>query len=376
MATESNQKHPANTASTVKAAKPTRRFFDPWNSSSTGHQRAENRLAGSTSWRESRTRKLRSQFNDSTGGGGSRLADTVGAGSEGFGRDGRTESGGWVKGAPGLRSAAQPSIQESVKLRGEARLSPDGSPLPKRRRIEASIEHASEPQEIKQTMKNAAIINHALPDPIVQKHATSQHRDQSHTYEPSSQGKHQAPETTPSQNKLSQHSSLLSSASTVTTDAGYSPMTNQSARRTNLGRQLRRRSPQTPLLAKPIFRGLNFYINGSTYPTISDHKLKQLIAQHGGSVSLGLARRTVTHVIVGELNRNGGAGGGLAASKIQKEAALGSKGEGVKYIKADWVVECVRRMKRVSESDFQAEGMGTGGARQRSVLGMMKSHER
>ena len=55
--------------------------FDPWNSSSTGHQRAENRLGGSTGWRQSRNTKLSHQFK-SGGTGGKRISDQVGAGSE------------------------------------------------------------------------------------------------------------------------------------------------------------------------------------------------------------------------------------------------------------------------------------------------------
>lgn len=56
-------------------------YFDAWNSSSTGHQRAENRLGGSIGWRQSRTMKLSHQFK-SGGTGGRRISDRVGAGSE------------------------------------------------------------------------------------------------------------------------------------------------------------------------------------------------------------------------------------------------------------------------------------------------------
>lgn len=55
--------------------------FDAWNSSSTGHQRAENRLGGSIGWRESRAMKLSHQFK-SAGTGGKRISDLVGAGSK------------------------------------------------------------------------------------------------------------------------------------------------------------------------------------------------------------------------------------------------------------------------------------------------------
>lgn len=37
-------------------------FFDPWISSSTGHQRAENKAGSATAWRLSRTAKLTVQF--------------------------------------------------------------------------------------------------------------------------------------------------------------------------------------------------------------------------------------------------------------------------------------------------------------------------
>lgn len=56
-------------------------YFNAWNSSSTGHQRAENRLGGSTGWRQSRNSKLSHQFK-SGGTGGKRISDAVGAGSE------------------------------------------------------------------------------------------------------------------------------------------------------------------------------------------------------------------------------------------------------------------------------------------------------
>ena len=69
-------------------------------------------------------------------------------------------------------------------------------------------------------------------------------------------------------------------------------------------------------LPPQIFRSLTFYLSGSTHSSgISDPKLKSLFVQHGGSISIAPARRTVTHV---DLDSEGG---GLAASKIQKEVA-------------------------------------------------------
>jgi hypothetical protein len=69
---------------------------------------------------------------------------------------------------------------------------------------------------------------------------------------------------------------------------------------------------------------------------VSDHKLKQLLATYGASHSIALGRRTVTHVILGKINAKGvGAGGGLAASKIQKEITR-TGGKAVKFVNAEW----------------------------------------
>ena len=50
------------------AAQPSNRFFDPYNSSASGHQRFENRLSGSTIYAASREAKLRNQLNGRPGG--------------------------------------------------------------------------------------------------------------------------------------------------------------------------------------------------------------------------------------------------------------------------------------------------------------------
>lgn len=91
----------------------------------------------------------------------------------------------------------------------------------------------------------------------------------------------------------------------------------------------------TKLQEKQIFEGLCFYVNGSTAPLVSDHKLKHLLSMHGAQHSIVLGRRTVTHVILGVVNGNGGAGGGLAASKLQKEIAR-TRGKAVKYVTVEW----------------------------------------
>lgn len=93
------------------------------------------------------------------------------------------------------------------------------------------------------------------------------------------------------------------------------------------------------LRPKGIFDGLVVYINGSTHPLISDHRLKHILAENGGRVSINLGRRQVTHVILGKPSgeQGMGAGGGLAGGKVEKEIRrIG--GRGVKFVGVEWYV--------------------------------------
>lgn len=87
---------------------------------------------------------------------------------------------------------------------------------------------------------------------------------------------------------------------------------------------------------KNVFDGLVIYINGSTYPMVSDHKLKHLLAENGAKLSLHMGRRHVTHVILGAPGNHGvGAGGGLSGTKLEKEIKRVG-GCGVKYVGVKW----------------------------------------
>ncbi|KAI9678512.1 MAG: hypothetical protein M1822_007455 [Bathelium mastoideum] len=301
---------PSPSSSPTAAAQPTRTLFDPWNSSSTGHQRAENRLLGSTAWRNSRTRKLAHQFRAGAGsGGGVRLADTVGAGSAEFGRDGRTSTGGWVRGASGLRGEGQRSLWECV-----------GEGIGKE---EGAIEEEEEGRPA------------------------------------SGQG-----------DRVEEGDDLGFGVGLFGAGARRNEKAQSEDRATKEGEAAAiERKPRPP----QIFRSLTFYINGSTMPLISDHKLKQVLSAHGGNLSIALGRRTVTHVIIGvPCSTKGdipGVGGGLAASKIQKEITRVG-GKGVKFVGVEWVLASVKAGTRLSEARF--ETVKIGGAGQRSVLGMFE----
>ncbi|KAI9740938.1 MAG: hypothetical protein M1818_004544 [Claussenomyces sp. TS43310] len=242
--------------------------FDAWNSSSTGHQRAENRLGGSIGWRQSRSMKLTHQL---TSGhtGGKRISDTVGAGSE-----------EWDEKAKAL--------------------------IPKDVRARARFD---------------------IRDMIVSQ----------------------------------------------TSDLSKKPPSSSMAR-TDRGVMQSSGSADKSLIKTGMFHGLVIYINGSTHPLISDHKLKHLLAEHGARVSIHLGRRQVTHVILGRPcdtkdvkglahDSKAGAGGGLAATKIEKEIRRVG-GCGVK------VLDSIKNGKRLPETQYSILKMAAKG--QQSVYGMFK----
>lgn len=256
-----------------------RSTFDPYNSSATGHQRADNRLAGSTSWRASRTLKLSHQFRAGAGGG-ARVSDTVGAGSAKFGHDGWKENGGWERGASGLRNG-ESDIRDLF-----------GRRMVKRRKVDGCDE--ADGREGEKADGSRALDTETVKAAVSTK--TS--------------------ECDPSR------ASVVGSSRAKPTPTPASAL---------------------PLPLPPIFRNLTVYINGSTAPLVSDHRLKHLLVAHGANLSIALGRRTVTHVILGAQNQagrgggggGGGCGGGLAGGKLQRE--IGRVGGcGVRYVGVEW----------------------------------------
>lgn len=101
-----------------------------------------------------------------------------------------------------------------------------------------------------------------------------------------------------------------------------------------------------------IFDGLVIYVNGSTHPLISDHKLKHVLVENGARMSIHMGRRQVSHVILGQPSGpKGGAGGGLAGGKLDKEIRRVG-GCGVKYVGVEWVLESLKAGRRLPEARF------------------------
>jgi hypothetical protein len=296
------------------SAKPNRRFFDSWNSSSTGHQRADNSPAGSTSWRESRSLKLSNQFGGGASGG-AQLADTVGAGSEDFGKDDRLENGSWAKGAPGLRGRGQISVVEAFRV--------------KKLGVEDTATEKAKTKVMVDGAREQELDIFGIPSAQPVREASSQDQEQVSSYE---------------EHLLCENSSPDKQAKEIYQD----------------------QDTENTTISKPpqVFTGTCIYINGSTYPTISDHKLKHLLVTHGARLSIHLGRRSVTHVILGRPNASAvpGAGGGLSASKMQREITK-IRGKSVKFVTVEWIIESVANGKRAPEQRFEAVRLalkGTG----------------
>ncbi|KAI3326011.1 BRCA1 C terminus domain-containing protein [Xylariaceae sp. AK1471] len=275
-----------------KAAEPMYgQSFDPWNSSSTGHQRAENRLGASTGWRDSRNQKLMSQFTGGAGGG-KRVSDTVGAGSRSW--DPRAKA----LITPEARSRARSSVLDMLANPG--------------------------------TMKSSSSMSSST--------VTS---------------------TPPA---LEQRTSGNLSPNGMTADEQLMTQRKKEDDARAQAKQPRR-----------IFDGVVVYVNGSTHPLISDHRLKHVLAEHGGKMSSHLGRRKVTHVILGRPAGTGcGSGGGLAGGKLQREISK-IRGPAVKYVGAQWVLESIKAGKRLPEARFADLKMASKG--QQSVYGLYSTHK-
>ncbi|KAL7948865.1 hypothetical protein V8C42DRAFT_231096 [Trichoderma barbatum] len=275
---------------------PPTRPWDPWNSSATGHQRAETQPG--TGWRHSRTRKLNSQFRAGDGSGGERLSDTWGAGAEDAGADGsgRTRNTGTSTSSTGRGSGSggQGNHKKSV------------------------VDMLTRPGLMRETLES-------------RRPNGPEARDKS-----------------------------MPGAHLTTEDA----LMHQ--------RRLEDEDKQKEAQANPrkLFDGVTVYVNGSTFPLVSDHRLKQLISENGGTMSLNLGRRKVTHVILGRPNgstEGRGTGGGLAAGKLEKEIRkIG--GCGVKFVSVEWVLQSLQEGKRLPEARFSNLKMAAKA--QNSVYGL------
>ena len=114
------------------------------------------------------------------------------------------------------------------------------------------------------------------------------------------------------------------------------------SRTAKVNQQMNRHVETQGMQRSSILRGCNVYINGNTGDKVSDYRLKQLVVAHGGSVSYGLARRSVTHVILGPT--------GLATSKMQRELKV--SGVRMHFVHVDWVLDSIAAGRRKLETPY------------------------
>ncbi|KAL4739320.1 hypothetical protein BDV11DRAFT_170234 [Aspergillus similis] len=304
------------------------RLFDPWNSASSGHQHSE--VNPGTAWRCTREAKLAQQFRS----GDCTISSFV---YDGVNRV--YEKGEWEWDWGGDARGGRGRDRRGGKSAGSGRtvVSPDSKQRDIRNMLGIGKRGSSSGSElVLGEMMNMKAIS------------TSMSR------QPSTQLR------TPSHEPISDSTDLTPGAFSGTTASKVAsgPLQNQ------LPQSQSTAAASTPP-ESTILRGATIYINGRTAPLVSDHKLKSLLVAHGATLALSISRR-VTHIIIGKPNAGpgrGGAGGGLAAGKIQQEMARGGW-RGMKIVGVEWVLESIKAGKRLPETRF-AVNLGS----QRSVLG-------
>ncbi|KAJ5977513.1 hypothetical protein N7501_000855 [Penicillium viridicatum] len=312
-------------------------YFDPWQSASTGHQRAAEGggFLGSTSWREARSAKLTRQYQsgDCLPGRGKGLGVGVGVGNK------ATQESTLVPGAfngkcpsqspPKIPAGEWAMVAGDVAKRNELGVRDIRSfmSVGKRKAVD-ELE-----KDIKVETKKVRTVGGGDRGLSPARDETKQDMENENEKEKSQI------EDKPQQDSHSGTTLDLKSTSS-------------------------------------IFAGVTIFINGSTLPRISEYKLKHLLASNGAKTSIYMARKTVTHVLVGQPNTgagNGsgttvsGAGGGLSASKLQQEIARGGW-KGVKVVSVDWALESIKAGRRLAE--FRFPGMHVAAKGQGSVAGM------
>ncbi|KAJ6134352.1 hypothetical protein N7523_000674 [Penicillium sp. IBT 18751x] len=261
------------------------RIFDSWNSSSTGHQRADGKEQTIT-WRDLRTDKLGRQFKtghcDESSGSSMAFDGTCGSSPEEQRGEWR-----WVD-----EEEAKRAKLGVIDIRSFMGVSKRKASAP-----ETDIEIEGKKQKVN--------TSHAAPYAPVPSCTTSISTSKPPIDRPSN---------------LATSTLLSTSLSTSTSISTTDPISTTDSTR-----------PQSR-----IFAGTTVYVNGSTMPQISDHRLKHLLVSHGARISTFMARKTVSHIIIGQpSSTSSGAGGGLSARKLQQEIERGGW-KGIKIVGVDW----------------------------------------
>ncbi|KKZ67235.1 hypothetical protein EMCG_01105 [[Emmonsia] crescens] len=315
--------------------------FDPWNSVSTGHQRAEKPHSSAPGWQQVLSQKLGKQFGDDTGGGGG----------------GRSRGGKWdwvsLEQYEGVRRREERTgdIRDLMGGIKKGSLARGGRIEKKQTAVKGGI-HCG-------IMKGNGAF--ALDDS-----GSEREKDRRTLH------RGQAQDTSYVGDNSERRDEAIKTHTPTTRVGLESAVSSSTPKPTQLSLDMATRPTSPGSTTKRIFANLTIYVNGSTYPLISDHKLKRLLISNGANVTFALARRTATHVILGRPNSNrkgNGAGGGLAATKLQREIQRVG-GKGVKFVGVEWfvVLESIKAGCRLPEARFATLHMAPD--KQRSVMSM------
>ncbi|KAL3462940.1 BRCT domain-containing protein [Aspergillus heterothallicus] len=316
---------------------------DPWNSASSGHQRSESNPG--TSWQRTREAKLAQQL---------RTGDCT-INSFTYSRRNRVyEKGEWEwdwggdarqgRGGPGGGRGTRKEVVEGDSKQRDIRSMMKVNKAIPAKRLSEKIESGEDKDVGKQVDRASST---SIPASRVEMEPG-----------PFVYGKSRTRATTITASDFTNTATYTSSLA-MPTNASSLTQSNPSSDTTIS-------TSSSPLTESTILRGAIIYVNGQTTPMISDHKLKQLLVAHGATLALSLSRR-VTHVIIGKPNSGPGrgAGGGLAAGKIQKEIQRGGW-RGMRIVGVEWVLESIKAGKRLPETKFAVNL-----SNQRSVLAFM-----
>lgn len=87
-----------------------------------------------------------------------------------------------------------------------------------------------------------------------------------------------------------------------------------------------------------------------------------------------MQRKSTTHVVMGQPAKAGGAGGaggGLAAGKLQKEIMLRSNK--LRFVTVQWVLDSIEAGRRQPEKRYEALAIRSGG--QKSIITLFGKNE-
>ncbi|OQE20348.1 hypothetical protein PENSTE_c013G10195 [Penicillium steckii] len=348
--------------------------FDNWVSHSTGHQVADNPYSNTTAWRDTRAEKLSRQY--STGNclpasgreGGYYSSASASANPGAF--DGTilpdspdTDSGktGLYRGGDGIKTS-------KVGSGGEYRWVSDAEAQRSRIGVKdirsfMGVNKRKAEDQGQWTEKKLRLVNPVGGETETRSLSRDSSLSTTRSGSVSGSGSTQA-RSSPAHATCAEITEAQIPSPVLGKDEGKNDSETRNSDSHSISEQPQN-APRTP--KSTIFTGTSIYINGTTLPKISDHKLKHLLVANGANVASYMSRKNVTHIIVAQPGTKGsGAGGGLAARKLENEISRGGW-KGTKIVGVEWVLESIQAGKRLSEARFSVLNVASKG--QRSVAG-------